>query len=87
MSTTTPACPDLRRLTDGVHDRGAAIGLQLAYGGSFTSYRPEGRLIWGPSAVPHPATGVTPQAMSSGDIASLVEAFALAAGRAQRAGF
>ncbi|MBU4567073.1 MAG: NADH:flavin oxidoreductase [Desulfarculus sp.] len=82
------ACvPDLERLTEGVHQRGAAIGLQLAYGGSFTNYRPEGRLIWGPSAVPHPATEVVPQPMSLGDIQSLVEAFALAAGRAQRAGF
>ena len=82
------ACvPDLERLTDGVHERGAAVGLQLAYGGSFTSYRPEGRVIWGPSAVPHPATGVVPQAMSRGDIERLVEAFALAAGRAKRAGF
>ncbi|MCB2191161.1 MAG: NADH:flavin oxidoreductase [Deltaproteobacteria bacterium] len=82
------ACvPQLQRLTDGVHQRGAAIGLQLAYGGSFTFFRPEGREIWGPSAVPHPASEVVPKAMTQGDIERLVEAFALAAGRAKRAGF
>ncbi|BEQ16963.1 oxidoreductase [Desulfoferula mesophila] len=88
MGIHDDACvPGLRGMTDEVHERGAVIGLQMVYGGSLTNYRPEGRLIWGPSAVTHPLTGVTPQAMSHEDIAALVEAFALAAGRAQRAGF
>jgi len=78
---------DYRRLTDMVHEQGSRIVMQIAYGGSFTGYRTEGRLIWSPSGVADLATGVVPTAMSGEDIRTLVRAFGAAAERVKRAGF
>jgi len=76
-----------RKLTDMVHEHGSRIVMQIAYGGSQTGYPPEGRLIWGPSAVADLATGVVPTPMLREDIRTLVEAFGDAAARVKRSGF
>lgn len=76
-----------RPLTDMVHAHGSRIMLQIAYGGSQTTYRPEGRLIWGPSDVPDLASKVIPTPMTREDIDTLVQAFGSAAARAKAAGF
>lgn len=78
---------DYRRLTDRVHELGSRIVMQIAYGGSFTGYRPEGRLIWSPSGVADLATKVVPTPMSRDDIGTLVDAFGDAAERVKKAGF
>jgi len=78
---------EYRKLTDMVHEHGSRIVMQIAYGGSQTDFQPEGRLIWGPSAVADLATGVVPTAMTQEDIERLATAFAAAAGRVKAAGF
>lgn len=76
-----------QQLTERVHRYDSKIVMQIAYGGSQTRFETEQRVIWGPSAVTHPRTGVTPRAMTQGNITELIEAFASAAERAQKAGF
>lgn len=76
-----------RQLTDMVHGYGSAIVMQLVYGGTQTMYRPEGRAIWGPSAVAEMATGVVAKQMDRGEIRELVSSFGDAAVRAREAGF
>lgn len=78
---------EYQRLTDMVHGYGSAIVMQLVYGGTQTVYRPENRVIWGPSAVVELATGVEARAMDHGEIELLVQKFGDAAIRAQQAGF
>ena len=78
---------DLRRMTNMIHSYGSSVVLQLVYGGSQTLYKPEKRVIWGPSAVPEIGTGVVPKEMNKEEIKILVGAFGDAAVRAQQAGF
>ncbi|MTI79584.1 MAG: NADH:flavin oxidoreductase [Firmicutes bacterium] len=78
---------DYKKLTDAVHQHGSKIVLQIAYGGTQTNYRPENRVIWGPSTVPEMATGVVAHEMTKDDINTLVKAFGDAASRAKSAGF
>jgi len=78
---------DYRKLTEKVHGLGGSIVMQIAYGGSFTGYPPEGRVIWSPSGVADLATGVVPTAMTKDDIDTLIRAFGDAAGRVKAAGF
>ncbi len=80
--------PGLRKLCDAVHDAGAKIAAQLVHAGGQTT--PEftgGKRPKGPSAVKNPAHGTTPAEMDEADIQEAVRAFALAAGRANAAGF
>ncbi len=79
--------PEYRAFTDRLHDLGSRVVLQIVYGGTNTSFRPEGRVIWGPSAVTNKQSGVTARAMTEGDIRTVVRAFGAAAARAQAAGF
>lgn len=79
--------PEYKKFTEKIHAEGANIVMQIAYGGSFTSYLPESRTIWGPSAVPHPSTKVVPTEMTEADIETLISAFASAAGRVKASGF
>lgn len=79
--------PEYQDLTKKVHERGANIVMQIVYGGSQTDFRPEGRLIWGPSAVADVNYGVVPTPMTVEDIQSLVASFAEAALRVKKSGF
>jgi len=74
-------------LTDMVRTEGANIVMQIVYGGSASSFNTGGRVIWGPSAIPHPAFKTIPQEMTKDDIDSLISAFAKAAVRCKKAGF
>lgn len=78
---------EYKTFTDRMHELGANIIMQGCYGGSQTDFKPETRLIWGPSAVEHPIFKVTPTPMSQEDIAALIDSYAKAARRAKAAGF
>jgi 2,4-dienoyl-CoA reductase-like NADH-dependent reductase (Old Yellow Enzyme family) len=75
----------LAELAKRVHDHGGVIFAQLAHAGSQT--RVPGNVPLAPSPVPNPLTGSEVDGASSQEIATVVEAFALAARRAVRAGF
>ncbi|WP_300670705.1 NADH:flavin oxidoreductase [Desulfoluna sp.] len=76
-----------KSLTDIVHENDSKIVLQLVYGGSFTWFNTESRVIWGPSAVTNKISGVTPHEMTPLDIQTLINAFGDAARRAMESGF
>ena len=78
---------EYRELVDVVHEAGARLVLQVAYGGSATRLDPPSKRILGPSAVANPKTGIVPVEASEDDLASLRDAFAAAVRRAQVAGF
>jgi 2,4-dienoyl-CoA reductase-like NADH-dependent reductase (Old Yellow Enzyme family) len=78
---------EYRILTETIHQYESKIALQIAYGGSQTYNHPENRLIWGPSAIAHPHTGVEPAPIETGEIRHLIRCYGDAAERACRAGF
>lgn len=78
---------EYKKLTGMVHVKGSRIILQIVYGGSFTWFNTGNRVIWGPSAVPHKLSNVTPVEMTGEDIRVLVESFGDAALRAKKSGF
>ncbi len=79
--------PEYKQLCDLVHKYDSKIILQLAYGGTKTTYQTQDRIIFAPSAVAEKSTGVVGSEMRVEDIAYLVDAFAKSAKRAQLAGF
>lgn len=78
---------DYKKFTDMIHKHDCKVFMQIAYGGSTTSIPAKGRLIWGPSTVKNPSSGVTPVEMTKENIKELVEAMGQAAKRAKLAGF
>ena len=76
-----------RELTGMVHGLGGKIVMQIGYGGTRTSFPQEGRLLWGPSAVPEYSTGIMAKAMTLQDIQTLLKALGDAAERAKKSGF
>lgn len=79
----------LRRLADEIHSKGGKVMGQLAHAGSRANpelFIEEGE-VWGPSAVPEPATGRAPKEMTIEEIASVVDAFGSAASRIKNSGF
>ncbi|MTI65877.1 MAG: NADH:flavin oxidoreductase [Firmicutes bacterium] len=78
---------EYKALTEAVHENGSKIVLQIAYGGSQTNYKPDERVIWGPSKVAQKKTKVMPKKMTEKDINTLIKAFKDAASRAKKAGF
>lgn len=79
--------PDYQRLTDSVHAHGAKIMMQLAYGGTKTTYQTGERNIFAPSDVPEVSTGTQGTPMTKEDISLLVSAYAQAARRVKESGF
>lgn len=79
--------PAYRELVEAAHAHGAAIVSQIVYGGSATKLDPPSARILGPSAVPHPKTGIVPVEATAADLCALASAFVDAAARAQAAGF
>jgi 2,4-dienoyl-CoA reductase-like NADH-dependent reductase (Old Yellow Enzyme family) len=79
----------LTRLAGAVHDAGGRIVTQIVHCGirANPNLMPDGWDLWGPSAVPDPATGNLPREMTIPEIQQLVEAFAAAAARTKEAGF
>lgn len=78
---------DYKKITEMVHNNNSKIILQIAYGGSQTNYNIGTREIWGPSAVEHKFTRVTPKEMTKEEIDKLIKAFGDASLRAKKAGF
>ncbi|MCR6546403.1 NADH:flavin oxidoreductase [Dehalobacterium formicoaceticum] len=76
-----------RDLTDTVHTYDTQIVMQIVHGSSLSQGYPERAKILGPSAIVHPASGITPQEMTKDEIQDVVRSFADAAGRVKAAGF
>ncbi|WP_320174004.1 NADH:flavin oxidoreductase [Maridesulfovibrio sp.] len=78
---------DYRKLTDTVHKHGSKIILQIAYGGTKTTYNVGERKIFAPSSVPERSTGTCGTPMTKEDISNIVQAFADAGRRAKESSF
>ena len=78
-----------RRLTDAVHEHGAAIFAQLNHFGlnATSDSADDLRVLWGPSAVKSPAYGETPKAMEHEDIREVVEWWGRSAELSREGGF
>ncbi len=83
------AIPGDRRLTEAVHEHGAAIFAQLNHFGLNASSDSvdDLRVLWGPSAVKSPAYGETPKEMEPEDIREVVDWWARSAEYSREAGF
>ncbi|MEF9876336.1 MAG: NADH:flavin oxidoreductase, partial [Gordonibacter sp.] len=79
--------PEYRALVQAIHALDAKAISQIVYGGSASRLEPPSEHILGPSAIPHPKTGIVPVQATHSAIKRLVEAFADAAQRACAAGF
>lgn len=79
--------PAYARVAEMVKAHGAAIFGQLSHlgrqGNTFAAHRE----LWAPSAIPDPASRVVPHAMTTGDIAEIVDAYRQGARRLAAAGF
>jgi len=76
-----------KKITEAVHKYDSKIILQLASNGSQSKFKSKDKLIWGPSAVEHLYTKITPEEMTQENIKTFVEAFSDAALRAKKGGF
>jgi mycofactocin system FadH/OYE family oxidoreductase 2 len=78
-----------RRLTDAVHEHGAAIFEQLNHFGlnASSDSADDLRVLWGPSAVKSPAYGETPKEMEQEDIREVVEWWGRSAELSREGGF
>ena len=79
--------PQYQELTRRVHAYGSKIMMQIAYGGTKTTFEREGRTIFSPSAVTERKTGTVGVAMSPDDIRHLIDEYAQAAKRVRDSGF
>lgn len=78
--------PELKRLTDAIHEAGGRAGVQLWLGGLAVGSDPEAMIII-PSPVPVPGTEFTIPGASIGTLREAAVAFGEAARRAVEAGF
>jgi mycofactocin system FadH/OYE family oxidoreductase 2 len=78
-----------RKLTDAVHEHGAAIFAQLNHFGlnASSDSADDYRVLWGPSPVKSPAYGETPKAMEVEDIREVVEWWGRSAELTRAGGF
>ena len=79
--------PSYQKLTESVHKYGGKIMMQIAYGGSKTTYKVGERRIFAPSDIPEKSTGTKGQAMTLDNIKELITAHAQAARRVKESGF
>ncbi|MEM7094281.1 MAG: FAD-dependent oxidoreductase [Actinomycetota bacterium] len=77
--------PFYEGLAARMHAHGTQVFQQLWHGG-ITLQRFPGQRPVGPSAIPNAMVGITPRALSTGEIADIVEAFAQAARRVEAGG-
>ena len=78
---------EYKKLTDIVHKNNSTIILQVAYGGTKTTYNVGERIIFAPSEVAEKATGTLGKEMTKAEIDYIVDAFAKSAKRAKLSGF
>lgn len=81
------ALPGLRRLTDAVHAAGAAVSAQLGHAGVVAPKKLTGVTPLAPSRFINPASMAYCRAITSDEIAHVIEQFAAAARLAADAGF
>lgn len=79
--------PGYKKLCDLVHQYGSKIVLQVAYGGTKTTYNLGERTIFAPSPIPEKGTGTLGKEMTVEDIKYIIEAFGQSARRAKESGF
>ena len=79
--------PSYKKLTEAVHDNGAAIFAQIMHAGRQANGDATHSAAWGASTIPWVRGGQTPHMMSEADIALMVDVFAHAASMMQRANF
>jgi 2,4-dienoyl-CoA reductase-like NADH-dependent reductase (Old Yellow Enzyme family) len=76
-----------KNLTELVHSLGSKIIMQVAYGGTKTTYNVGKRLIYAPSEIAEKNTNVVGKAMTKEEIVYIENAFADAAKRVKESGF
>lgn len=76
-----------QELTKKVHKYDSKIIVQVAYGGTKTTYDVGQRMIFAPSEVAEQSTGTIGKEMTLEEIQYIISAFALAAKRAKESGF
>lgn len=83
------AIPGDRRMTDAVHEHGAAIVAQLNHFGvnGLSDSENDPRVLWGPSAVKSPLYGETAKEMDIAEIHEVTSWWALSAEYSREAGF
>ncbi|MGI5985146.1 MAG: FAD-dependent oxidoreductase [Clostridiales bacterium] len=80
--------PGYRKFTDGMHKRGAKVGVQLYHAGAYAhSIANEGRDALAPSAVFSRFTKEMPKEMTKDEMKEIISKWAEAALRAKKAGF
>ncbi|MDD5285010.1 MAG: FAD-dependent oxidoreductase [Desulfuromonadaceae bacterium] len=80
--------PGLTRLATAIRDNGARSSVQLNHAGRYNhSMLMGGKKPVAPSAIPSRLTRETPRELEAGEIESIIERFAQAAGRVKESGF
>ena len=88
LGSSDDSCiPSFRKLTDAVHDNGAAIFAQIMHAGRQANGDATHTSAWSSSAIAWTKGGQTPHVMSEADIATMVSAFGKSALRMKSAGF
>jgi len=88
LGSSDDSCiPSYQKLTDAVHENGAAVFAQIMHAGRQANGDATHTSAWSASAIPWTTGGQTPHVMSEADIASLVSAFGKSALRMKSAGF
>jgi 2,4-dienoyl-CoA reductase-like NADH-dependent reductase (Old Yellow Enzyme family)/thioredoxin reductase len=78
--------PGYRKLVDAVHGTGTKIAIQLAHAGRRAHSKVIGEIPVAPSPIPR-LNGEVPRELTIDEIQAIIEDFARAAARAQKAGF
>lgn len=78
---------EYKKLTELVHKFDSKIIMQVAYGGTKTTYNIGKRLIYAPSEIAERSTNVTGKVMTKDDIDLVINAFADAAEKVKESGF
>jgi 2,4-dienoyl-CoA reductase-like NADH-dependent reductase (Old Yellow Enzyme family)/thioredoxin reductase len=88
LGSSDDSCiPSYQKLTDAVHENGAAIFAQIMHAGRQANGDATHTSAWSASAIAWTTGGQTPHVMSEADIATLVSAFGKSALRMKSAGF
>jgi 2,4-dienoyl-CoA reductase-like NADH-dependent reductase (Old Yellow Enzyme family)/thioredoxin reductase len=88
LGSSDDSCiPSYQKLTDAVHENGAAVFAQIMHAGRQANGDATHTSAWSASAIAWTKGGQTPHVMSEADIASLVSAFGKSALRMKSAGF
>jgi len=88
LGSSDDSCiPSYQKLTDAVHENGAAIFAQIMHAGRQANGDATHTSPWSASAIAWTTGGQTPHVMSVADIATMVRAFGRSAQRMKSAGF